>query len=348
MKRLVVMLAAMTVVASCVTSGSAPGAPSTARASIDAYLAQLENDDSFSGVVLVAKDFVPFASKATGYADRAHGAPNATITPFNIAAVTKVFTAVAIGQLVDRGKVSLDDPLTKYLSTYPKPVGDQITIAMLLGQTAGTGDYSNDPGYIGVRDSFESLSDLLAAVNTGVAPGTVPGKTFKFSNTGYLLLGAVIEKASGRDYYDYMDNEVFAKAGVAAGFLHNTEDELTNRGFAIGYQPDGTKNWRSLPARGTPGGGAYATAPDLVSFHKALATGALVKPETLRRLVLLPPPAGQVSPGLTSGVFAGDDLGASAVFGMTPTGYTVIVLANVGGVAQPVADRILRLIASGR
>jgi D-alanyl-D-alanine carboxypeptidase len=343
---LVLVVAAM-LVASCVTTGSAPSAPSTARASIDAYLAQLEKDDSFSGVVLVAKDFVPFGSKATGYADRARGAPNATITPFNIAAVTKLFTAVAIGQLVDQGKVSLDDPITKYLTKYPKPVGDQITIAMLLGQTAGTGDYSNDPGYIGVRDTFDSLSDLLAAVNTGVAPGTVPGKKFMASNTAYLLLGAVIEKASGRDYYDYMDSEVFAKAGVAAGFLHNTEDELKDRGFALGYKPDGTKNWRSLPARGTPGDGAYATAPDLLSFHKALATGALVKSETLRRLVLVPSPAGQASPGLTSGVFAGDDIGASAVFGMTPTGYSVIVLANVGGVAQPVADRILRLIPSG-
>src|SRR5438093_8431446 len=301
------MLVAMTLVATCVTSGSTPAAPSTARASIDAYLAQLENDDSFSGVVLVAKDFVPFASKATGYADRAHGAPNATITPFNIAAVTKVFSAVAIGQLIDEGKVSLDDPLSKYLPTYPRPVGDQITIAMLLGQTAGTGDYSNDPGYVGVRDSFESLSDLLSAVNTGVAPGTVPGKTFMFSNTGYLLLGAVIEKASGRDFYDYMDNEVFAKAGVAAGFLHNTEDERSDRGFALGYKPDDTTNWSILPIRGTPATGAYATAPDLLAFHKALATGALVRIETLKRLVLTQPNGGQTPTGLTSGVFAADD-----------------------------------------
>ncbi|MDQ2914613.1 MAG: beta-lactamase family protein [Chloroflexota bacterium] len=338
------LLAAAMLVASCVTSGSAR---STLGASIGAYLAELEKDDSFSGVVLVAKDFVPFATKATGYADRARGARNATITPFNIASVTKLFTAVAIGQLVDQGKIALDDPLTKYLPTYPKPVGDQITIAMLLGHTAGTGDYLNDPGYAGVRDSFESVSDLLGAVNTEVAPGTVPGKTVTYSNTGYLLLGAVIEKATGRDYYDYLDNEVFAKAGVASGFLHNTEEDRTYRGFALGYTSDGSKNWGTLPVRGTPAGDAYASAPDLVSFHKALASGALVKPETLKRLVIIPPPSGQTSPGLAWGVFAGDDVGASAVFGMTPSGYTVIVLANVGEVAQPVADRILKLIGSG-
>ncbi len=344
MKRLLPLLAALGLVASCITSQSGSKSP-TARGSIDAYLAEL-NDDNFSGAILVAKDFVPFASKATGYADRVSGAPNATITPFNIASVTKVFTAVAIGQLVDQGKVSLDDPLTKYLPAYPKPAGDQITIAMLLGQTAGTGDYLGDPGYLRVRDSFETLSELVAAVNTAVPAGTVPGKPFAFSTTGYLLLGAVIEKASGRDYYEYMDNEVFAKAGVAAGFLRNTEDERSDRGFALGYKPDESKNWSTLPIRGTPATGAYATAPDLLSFHKALATGALVKPETLKRLVLLPPAAGQTSPGLTSGVFASDDVGASAVFAMLPSGYTVIVLANVGDVAQPVADKILKLLAS--
>ncbi len=344
MKRLLPLLAALGLVASCITSQSGSKSP-TARGSIDAYLAEL-NDDNFSGAILVAKDFVPFASKATGYADRVSGAPNATITPFNIASVTKVFTAVAIGQLVDQGKVSLDDPLTKYLPAYPKPAGDQITIAMLLGQTAGTGDYLGDPGYLRVRDSFESLSELIAAVNTDVPAGTVPGKPFAFSTTGYLLLGAVIEKASGRDYYEYMDNEVFAKAGVAAGFLRNTEDERSDRGFALGYKPDESKNWSTLPIRGTPATGAYATAPDLLSFHKALATGALVKPETLKRLVLLPPAPGQTSPGLTSGVFASDDVGASAVFAMMPSGYTVIVLANVGDAAQPVADKILKLLAS--
>jgi CubicO group peptidase (beta-lactamase class C family) len=348
LKRLVPVLAAVILATSCVTSGN--GAPQTSPSTavgtaIDAYLAEL-NDDNFSGAIVVAKDFVPFASKATGYADRARGAPNATITPFNIGFVTKVFTAVAIGQLVDQGKVALDDPLTKYLPTYPKPVGDQITVAMLLANTAGTGDYLDDPGYHRVRDSFESLPELIGAVNTDVLAGRVPGKTFAYSNTGYLLLGAVIEKASGRDFYDYMDNEVFAKAGVAAGFLHNTEDERSDRGFALGYKPDDTTNWSILPIRGTPASGAYATAPDLLSFHKALATGVLVKSETLKRLVLTPANGGQTPTGLTSGVFTGDDVGVSAVFGMTPTGYTVIVLGNVEQAAQPVAAKILKLLGS--
>ena len=337
MRRLVPFLAVLSFAASCVTTGNEPRSSSTGPA-VDAYLAEL-NDDNFSGAILIAKDFVPIATRATGYADRARGAPNATITPFNIASVTKVFTAVAIGQLVDQGKVSLGDPLTKYLPTYPKPIGDQITIAMLVGQTAGTGDYLGDPGYLPVRDSFESVSELIGAVNTGVTAGTVPGKTFAPSNTAYLLLGAVIEKASGRDYYEYMDDEVFAKSGVAAGFLRNTEQERTDRGFALGYKPDESTNWSGLPVRGTPATSAYATAPDLLSFHKALATGALVKLETLRRLVVVPS-----TTGLAAGVFTGDEVGASAVFAMTPDGHTVIVLANVSGAAQPVADRILKLI----
>jgi len=346
LKGLIPLLAVLVLTASCVTSGNGTeSSSSTGLAALEAYLAEL-NDDNFSGAILVAKDFVPVATRATGYADRARGAPNATITPFNIASVTKVFTAVAIGQLVDQGKVSLDDALTKYLPTYPRPAGDQITIAMLLGQSAGTGDYLGDPGYLRVRDSFESVSELIGAVNTAVPAGSVPGKAFAPSTTGYLLLGAVIEKASGRDYYDYMDDEVFAKAGVAAGFLHNTEEERSDRGFALGYKPDESKNWSGLPVRGTPATGAYATAADLLSFHKALATGVLVRPETLKRLALTPSAAGQTPPGLTSGVFTGDDVGASAVFAMTTTGYTVVVLANIEAAAQPVADRILKLLGS--
>jgi len=348
LKGLIRLLVVVGLAASCVTSSNgSQSSPSTDRGvALDAYLAEL-NDENFSGAILVAKDFVPIATRATGYADRARGAPNATITPFNIASVTKVFTAAAIGQLVDQGKVSLDDPLTKFLPTYPKPMGDQITVAMLVGQTAGTGDYLGDPGYLRVRDSFESVAGLIGAVNTGVPPGAVPGKTFAPSTTAYLLLGAVIEKASGRDYYEYMDNEVFARAGIAAGFLYNTEEQRTDRGFALGYTPDESTNWSGLPVRGTPASGAYATAPDLLSFHKALATGVLLKPETAKRLVVLPSSSGQAPTGLTSGVFAGDDVGASAVFAMTPSGYTVIVLANVGGAAQPVADRILKLLPSG-
>jgi CubicO group peptidase (beta-lactamase class C family) len=326
--------------AACVGPGTVPAAAPDIAKSIRAYLAELDGDDSFSGVVLVAKDFVPFATKATGYADRAAGAPNATITPFNIASLTTLFTAVAIGELVDQGKVSLADPLSKYLPAYPKPAGDEITVTMLLGHTAGTGDYLTDPGYLEVRDTFGSLTELAGSVNTAIAPGTVPGKTYRYSTTGCLLLGLVIEKASGRDYYAYMEDEVFARAGVAAGFLQNTDAERRKRGFALGYVAHGAKNWSNLPARGTPATSAYATAPDLLSFHKALATGTLAKGETLRRLITGP----QASAGLTTGVFRGDEPGASTVFGMTSTGYTVIVLANVGEVAGPVADRILKIV----
>src|SRR5438445_261040 len=103
MTRLISLIAAALLVAGCVTSQNEPGRAPTASGSIEAYLAGL-NDDNFSGVVMVAKDFVPFATRATGYADRGRGAPNATITPCNIAEITKLFTAVAIGQLVDHAK----------------------------------------------------------------------------------------------------------------------------------------------------------------------------------------------------------------------------------------------------
>jgi len=347
-RTLVTPLALCVLLIGCTTSpGVSPAAPTPSpaiRAALESYLTDLEKADEFSGVVLVAKDFVPFATKATGFADSARGSPNATGTNFNISSITRLFTAVAIGELVDQGKVGLDDPLTKYLPSYPKPAGDRITIAMLLAHTAGTGDYLNDPGYLRVRDSFDTLDELIAAVDIGIPAGTVPGAAYNYSNTGYLLLGAVIEKTSGRDYYDYVTEAVLQRVGVAGGFLSNTEDERKLRGYALGYRPDGTTNWKTLPARGTPAGGAYASAPDLLAFHRALVNGVLVRPETLRKLVLQPPPAGKSALPITSAVFAGDDVGASAVFGMSDKGYTVVVLANISGQAQPVADRILKLL----
>jgi len=346
-RTLVAPLALCALLAGCTGSpapGTVPTASPATRAAVERYLTDLEKADQFSGVVLVAKDYVPFATKAMGFSDSARGSPNATGTNFNISSITKLFTAVAIGQLVDQSKVGLDDPLNKYLPSYPKPAGDRITIAMLLAHTAGTGDYLNDPGYPRVRDSFETLAELIAAIDVGVPAGTVPGAAYKYSNTGYLLLGAVIEKATGRDYYDYVTETVLQRTGVAGGFLRNTEDERSVRGFALGYKPDGTTNWKVLPARGTPAGGAYASAPDLLAFHRALMNGVLLRAETLRKLVLQPAPAGKSAPPITSAVFAGDDVGASAVFGMSDKGYTVVVLANVTGQAQPVADRILKLL----
>jgi len=341
--RAAIVLVLLSVVASACSPGPpAPSSPPAAslQSAIASYLKDIANDDGFSGAVLVAKDFVPFASAVNGLADRQRSWYISTQTNLNVGSIAKLFTAVAIGELVDAGKIALGDPLSKYLPSYPKLMGDRITIAMLLAHT----DYLTDPGYARVKDSFGSLEDLIAAVDTSVPAGTVPGAVYKYSNTGYLLLGAVIEKASGRDYYDYVDNEVFGRAGIAGGFLANTEDEHSLRQFALGYLPDGTTNWRSLPARGTPADGAYVSAKDLVAFHRALAAGTLLRAETLRALVLQPLSAGRSPLPITASTWAAAAAGVSVVLAMTETGYTVVVLANVSEVAQPIADHLLGLL----
>src|SRR5438552_15962659 len=132
-----------------------------------------------------------------------------------------------------------------------------------------------------------------------------------------MLLGSVTRTASGRDYYDYVDNEVFGRAGLAGGFRPNTEDEHSLRQFALGYLPDGTTNWRSLPARGTPADGAYVSAKDLVAFHRALAAGTLLRAETLRALVLQPLSAGRSPLPIPASTWPAAAAGISVVFPMT-------------------------------
>jgi CubicO group peptidase (beta-lactamase class C family) len=330
----------------CTPGPPAPPTPPAAsvQSAIASYLKDVSNDDSFSGAALVAKDYVPFASAVNGLGDRQRAWYISTQTNLNIDSITRLFTAAAIGQLVDAGKIAFDDPLSKFLPSYPKPMGDRITVAMLLANTAGAGDYLSDPGYARVKDTFGSLDELVAAVDTSVPAGTTPGAAYKYSSTGYLLLGSVIQKASGRDYYDYMDNEIFGRAGIAGGFLANTQDEHSVRQFALGYLPDGTTNWRNLPARGTPASGAYVSAKDLVAFHRALASGTLVSAETLRKLVLEPPTAGRSPLPITANTWVGAEPGASSVFAMTENGYTVVVLANVSGAARPIADKLLAMV----
>jgi len=144
-----------------------------------------------------------------------------------------------------------------------------------------------------------------------------------FSNTGYLLLGGGDREGVGpRLLRLHGQRGLPRKRAWPRAFCTTPRNELHNRGFAIATSLMGARTGAAFLPGATPGGDAYATAPDLLSFHKALASGALVKPETLKRLVLLPSAAGQNSAGLSSGVSRGDDVGASAVFGMTPSGGT--------------------------
>jgi D-alanyl-D-alanine carboxypeptidase len=242
--------------------------------------------EAFSGVVLVARDGVPIYQKAVGLADREYGRPNTIGTRFDLASLTKMFTGVAVLQLVQAEKVRLDAPLGTYLTDYPnQEVARKVTIHHLLTHTGGTGN-TFGPLFAANRQQLRSLADYVALFGNR-PPLFEPGSRWEYSNYGFVLLGLVIERVSGQSYNDFVAEHVFSPAGMTHtdfGLRDGSEDPAAGE-RAIGYtrrrpgQPPSAEalpNTSILPLRSTSAGGVYATAGDLLAFANALESHRLL------------------------------------------------------------------------
>ncbi|HTL98439.1 MAG TPA: serine hydrolase domain-containing protein [Holophagaceae bacterium] len=259
---------------------------------LGAFAASEAKQDRFSGVLLVARHGTILLQEVEGSAHRGDGIPNTLDTRFNLASMGKLFTAVAIGQLVEQGKVGLDDPILKYLPEYKdQPGWDKVKIKHLLSHTAGFGNYWG-PAFDAKRADIRAVKDYFPLF-TGKPLAFEPGTRWSYSNVGFIILGAIIERASGEDYFGYIQKHIFDPAGMKdSGYFELDRD--TPR-LAEGYfhprDGDGkllSQDWLNdrlqVVAKGGPAGGGYATAPDLVRFAEAVMSGKLVKAETLQTL----------------------------------------------------------------
>jgi CubicO group peptidase (beta-lactamase class C family) len=247
-------------------------------------LARAAAVNRFSGVVVVARDGRPVLSRAFGLANRRTRSPNRLATRFNLASVGKPFTAVAVARLVEDGKLRFDDPIGRFLPELPQSIGRRVTVAELLDHTSGLGDFFGSPGYERLRPRLTSLDRYLPLI-VHAPPVAGPGSGFHYSNSGYLLLGLIVQRASGRDYYEFLRKEVFDRAGMTRSGC--PWSSRLSRGVAIGYvnepgRPGLQPNTASLPPRGTSAGGCYATAPDLLRFADALLRDRLLSAQVTR------------------------------------------------------------------
>jgi D-alanyl-D-alanine carboxypeptidase len=189
-----------------------------------------------------------------------------------------MFTATAVLQLVQAGKLNLTDPLGKYLPDYPnKDVASKVTIHHLLTHTGGTGDFFG-PEFDKHRLELRTLEDYVKLYGER-SLAFEPGSRWEYSNYGFLLLGLVVQKASGQDYYDYVREHIFKPAGM------NSTDSLPEDqavpGRSVGYTKMNDKrewlaNLDTLPYRGTSAGGGYSTVEDLLAFANALQNHKLL------------------------------------------------------------------------
>ena len=237
---------------------------------------QMARADRFAGQLLVARRGKILLDQSLGLADRESGAAVTAATRFRIGSMNKMFTAIAILQLVEAGKISLSDPLAKYLPDYPnKELASKVTIRHLLMHTGATGDIFG-PGYDSYRLALRDHDDYIK--HFGARPLLKePGSGFQYSNYGFVLLGAVIERVSGMSYYDYVDKKVFLPAGMKDTGSLPEEVDVPQRSKGYMRREGAWKpNTDTLPYRGMSAGGGYSTTHDLLAFAQALESGKLV------------------------------------------------------------------------
>jgi D-alanyl-D-alanine carboxypeptidase len=256
-------------------------------ASLQAQLDERVAADRFAGAVIVAKHGQILFSDARGLADRANNSANTLDTRFRVGSMNKMFTAVAVLQLVEAGKLELDAPLGKYLKKYPnRDVAEKVTLHHLLTHTGGTGDIFG-PDFETKRLELRSHDDYVALYGQRGLEFE-PGSKWAYSNYGMLLLGVVIEKVSKQSYYDYVQDHIYKPAGMTDSGSLPEDQAVPNR--SIGYmKPPGTAEWivntDTLPYRGTAAGGGYSTVRDLERFARALLGHELLGPESTKLLI---------------------------------------------------------------
>ena len=331
-----------------------PQHPDTIALRAGAYLDSLGKCGAFSGAALVAKDGQPILVRAYGDAERSFNVANRSDTKFNLGSMGKMFTAVAVLQLVERGSLSLDGLIADYAPEYPNPdVATRVTIRQLLTHTSGLGNYWTRDFMQASKDRFREIRDYLPLF-TAESLRFPPGSRYAYSNAGFMVLGYLIERVTGRSYFEYVRDNVYRPAGMANTDAYEVDYVVANR--AVGYTTAGARpgevksNLFLHVVKGGAAGGGYSTVGDLLAFANALLANELLSPEYTALAV-----GGKVEsgPGTRYGFgfieqtangsrivgHGGGFYGISGYLGMfVDQGYTVALLSNADdGTAAPAA-----------
>ena len=328
---------------------------------LDEKITHMVDKDEFSGVVLIARNSKPFYEKAFGMANRENNIVNNIKTKFNLASLSKMFTSIAIAQLVEAGKISFSDTLIKVLPEYPnKEVASRITIHQLLTHTSGLGDVFTQE-FFDLQDKGE-LKNTLDWYKTFVHYPLAfePGSQFKYSNAGYIVLGAIIEKLSGQDYYSYIKEHITKPLGINSTEFYSTDDNKLDIAKPYTFYPEGMEQvdkiqeFKNLAYRGSAAGGGYSTAEDLLKFMVALREYKLLNKELTEMLVTTKVKSADGMPDWAYGCFDSNAYGIRTVgHGGTIPGVStmaeiywdydcyVIILANID---PPAADDVANFI----
>jgi D-alanyl-D-alanine carboxypeptidase len=297
-------------------------------AAVRDYAQKAVEAGDFSGVILIARSGAPVFEEAFGYADRDKEIPNKKDTQFNVGSIDKSFTSLAIRQLAAENKLSLDDTIGKFLPDYPnKDAAARVTVRELLDMSSGIGDFFGERYQAADKEKILTLADYLPLF-ADQPLAFEPGKGNLYSNGGYIVLGLIIEKVAGTDYYSYIRDHVFKPAGMTDSDWTRKATQVPNR--AIGYVREGQTwktNYDTLPGIGSSAGGGYSTARDLLKYTIAIGKGVY----------------GAAGEDIRGGMgIAGGAPGLNAALEWMPErGLAIVVMANL---SPPAATRVARQI----
>lgn len=239
---------------------------------VDEYLATVFDGQPFSGAVLIAQGDAVLLGKGYGMADRAQAIPNTLETRFRLGSVTKPFTAIAILMLQEEGRLDVATPVCQYLADCP-PAWREITVAQLLAHTSGIPDLTRFPDFEATKGEPSTPAELLTRLMDKPLDFP-PGTRWQYSNSGYLVLGVVIERVAGQSYGDFVQARIITPLGMdASGYDHNLDI------LATGYTPAGTMADYIDMSIPYAAGALYSSVTDLYRWDRALAVDDLLSPE---------------------------------------------------------------------
>lgn len=249
---------------------------------VDEYLNAAMKVRRFGGAVLIARNGQALVSKGYGMANLEDDAPNTPQTKFRLGSLTKQFTAMAVMMLQERGKLNVGDPVCKYLPDCPA-AWQPITVRHLLTHTSGVPNYTNFPDF----KQFSRLSTpvpALVELFKNKPLDFTPGEKYNYSNSGYVLLGLIIERASGKSYQDFLREHIFEPLRMVNTGYESNSQVLSRRaaGYAYDPQTDSVVNAAYIDMS-TPysAGALYSTVEDMLLWDQALYTERLVSRKSL-------------------------------------------------------------------
>jgi CubicO group peptidase (beta-lactamase class C family) len=239
---------------------------------------------TFRGAVLVGMDGKIVFEKAYGLADEEWGVRNTLTTKFRIGSLTKQFTAACVLLLQERGRLNVHDPVSRYLFDLPN-AWQAITIHQLLTHTSGIPNYTSDPQFARIKRTGASPKEMISFVAEKQLDFS-PGTKWAYSNTGYILLGMIVEKVSGQSYADFLKSNIFEPLRMTNSGYDRAADVVKERASGYEINDGGVTNADFIDMRiPYAAGGIYSTVEDMYRWNEALAqNGELLSPDSLKQM----------------------------------------------------------------